>query len=236
MNITKTENAIIAYLHKLRIATKIDLCSTFKVSHMTVVRALKKYGYYTSYNMNAAYYVLKNTPKFNEYGLWFYKTVYFSKYGTIGETLVALVEMSLAGFTVNELELKLRVKVGTLLSRLCRQKYLSGFYAGRQVVYLSVNPEHRSSQKGRRQQQIVEACSLIHAKKRGGLKLPAGFDALTVISILIQMIKAPKASVASISQTLQKRGIKITAEQVRNVIEFYSLKKKRNFRGCEVGE
>jgi hypothetical protein len=226
MNITKTENAIIEHLRKLRIATKKDLCSTFKVSHMTVIRALKKQDYYTSYNMNSAYYVLKNTPKFDKNGLWFCKAVYFSRYGTLGETLMALVEMSPAGFTVSELELKVRVKVGTLLSRLCRQKCLARFYAGRQVVYLSINPERRASQKGRRQQQIGEARSLIHPKKREGRKLPEGFDALSVIAILIQMIRAPNTSVASISQTLQKREIKITAEQVRNVIEFYSLKKK----------
>ena len=66
MDITKTENTIIEHLRKLRIATKADLCSTFKVSHMTVVRGLKKYEYYTSYNMNSAYYVLKDTPEFDE--------------------------------------------------------------------------------------------------------------------------------------------------------------------------
>lgn len=226
MNVTKTENIIIEHLRKLRIATKTDLCSTFQVSHMTVVRALKKYGYYTSYNMNSAYYVLKDTPEFDEYGLWFYKDVYFSRYGTLGETLVTLVEMSPSGLAVNELEPKLRVKVGNFLSCLCRQKCLARFYAGRQVVYLSINPQQRSSQEVRRQRQLEEARALIHAKRREGKKLPEGFDAITVISILIQMIKAPKSSIASISQTLQKRELKITAEQVRNVIEFYSLQKK----------
>lgn len=226
MAITKTENTIIEHLRKLRIATKTDLCSTFKVSHMTVVRALKKCGYYTSYNMNSAYYVLKDTPDFDKYGLWFYKDVYFSRYGTLRETLVALVEMSPSGLAVNELEPKLGVKVGNLLSRLCRQKYLDRFYAGHQVVYLSINPQPRSSQQVRRQSQIEEARSLIQAKRREEEKLPEGFDAITVISILIQKIKAPNSSVASISQTLQKRELKITAEQVRNVIEFYSLQKK----------
>jgi len=40
------------------------------------------------------------------------------------------------------------------------------------------------------------------------------------------MIKKPDAKAASLSQTLQRQGLSITAEQVRGVIEFYSLVKK----------
>jgi hypothetical protein len=193
---------------------------------MTVIRALKKYGYYTSYNMNSAYYVLKKTPTFNENGLWFFKSVYFSKYGTLAETLVALVEMSPLGLSVNELEMKLRVKVGNLLSRLCRGNRLTRFYAGRHVVYLSIEQKRSSTQKIRRLDQIKEARAIVCPKRSGGRELPKELDAMDVISILIQIIKSPKSSVASISQTLQHQDFDITAEQVRTVIEFYSLEKK----------
>ena len=59
---------------------------------MTVIRALKKYGYYTSYNRNAGYYVLHDVPEFNEWGLWTYRDIRFSKYGTLTQTIVALCE------------------------------------------------------------------------------------------------------------------------------------------------
>jgi len=186
--------------------------------------------------MNSAYYVLKKTPTFNENGLWFCKSVYFSKYGTLAETLVALVEMSPLGLTVNELEMRLRVKVGNLLSRLCRGNRLTQFYAGRHVVYLSIEQKQSSTQKIRRLDQIKEARVIICPKRSGGIELPKGLDAMAVISILIQIIKSPKSSVASISQTLQHQNFDITAEQVRTVIEFYSLKKKRYIRRSKVSE
>jgi hypothetical protein len=56
--------------------------------------------------------------------------------------------------------------------------------------------------------------------------LPERLDAITVIKVLVQMIEFPKASDASISQTLQSQGVSITAKEVRSIIEFYSLQKK----------
>jgi hypothetical protein len=51
-------------------------------------------------------------------------------------------------------------------------------------------------------------------------------DVLTVIRLLVEMIQEPGAKAASLSQRLQRQGESITAEQVRGVIEFYSLSKK----------
>jgi hypothetical protein len=62
----------------------------FQVSHMTVVRALKKFGYFASYNHNAFYYVLWDVPQFDDWGLWAYRDVRFSRYRTLPATIVAL--------------------------------------------------------------------------------------------------------------------------------------------------
>ena len=64
----------------------------FQVCHMTVFRALKKYGYHTSYNHNAGYYTLAGLPQFDDRGLWAYRDVRFSRWGTLPESLVALVQ------------------------------------------------------------------------------------------------------------------------------------------------
>jgi hypothetical protein len=56
--------------------------------------------------------------------------------------------------------------------------------------------------------------------------LPENLDAITIIKVLLQMIEFPQANNASISQTLQRQGVMITAKAVRSIIEFYSLEKK----------
>ena len=56
--------------------------------------------------------------------------------------------------------------------------------------------------------------------------LPEKANAMTVIKVLVNMIEFPKASDASISQALQHQGMSITAKEIRNIIDFYSLQKK----------
>ena len=85
----------------------------FQLSHMSVFRILKDYGYYTSYNYNAAYYTLHDVPQFDQAGLWAYRDIRFSRYGTLSETIVALVEKATAGMTVREVEDRLQTKAAT---------------------------------------------------------------------------------------------------------------------------
>ena len=56
--------------------------------------------------------------------------------------------------------------------------------------------------------------------------LPDNMDSPAVIEILVRMIEFPSASAASISRALQRKGVSVTAGNVRSVVEFYSLEKK----------
>ena len=68
-NLTVRETAVIEKLRKCKVARKSELCDHLKISHMTVVRALKKFGYYSSYNKNSSFYTLRDTPDFDSYEL-----------------------------------------------------------------------------------------------------------------------------------------------------------------------
>lgn len=53
--LTDREQRIVDWLRTRKMATMRHLQHQFQVCHMTVFRALKKYGYYSSYNHNAGY-------------------------------------------------------------------------------------------------------------------------------------------------------------------------------------
>lgn len=76
---TDREQKLINWLRKRKIATMRQLRHQFQVSHMTVFRALKKHGYHTSYNHNAAFYTPADIPQFDDWGLWAYRDVRFSR-------------------------------------------------------------------------------------------------------------------------------------------------------------
>ena len=227
MTDSRKENKVVVLLRELIVA-KIDvLCTKLLASRSTVLRALKTYGYFSSYNFNSSYFTVKDIPDFGKDGLWFHGDVGFSRYGTLTQTIKAVVEHSEAGYTVLELQKRLGTKVHNQLSRLCRSKMLTRFYAGRHCVYTSVEREVQTSQQANRKPQIREprAIGTRHYDFKKN-ELLQQLDVLTVIRLLVEMIQKPGAKPASLSQTLQRQGESITAAQVRGVIGFYSLSKK----------
>jgi hypothetical protein len=139
--LTDREQKVVGWLKKRTVATMRQLRNQFKISHMTVIRALNKSGYYTSYNHNASYYVLRDRPEFDEWGLWAHRNVRFSRYATLKQTIVVLVEKAPAGLTVEELEQRLDVKVANHVSRLVHDGILQReIVPGGHAVYLDLKP------------------------------------------------------------------------------------------------
>ena len=220
MTSSQGESKVVSLLRDLVVTTIDVLCEKLSKSRITVLRALKDYGYFSSYNFNSSYFTLKDIPHFDPYGLWFHGEVGFSRYGTLTQTIKAIIDHSEKGYTVVELQKLLGTKVHNQLSVLCRKRMLTRFYVGRNCVYTSVEPKLQASQEAKRKEQIIKPKAITT------VQVPQGLEALTVIRLLIEMIQEPDATVASLSQRLQRQGLHITAEQVREVIEFYSLVKK----------
>jgi hypothetical protein len=177
---------------------------------MTVFRALKKVGYYTSYNHNAAYYTLADVPEFDDWGLWAYRNVRFSRAGTLLETLVALVARAPAGLTVGELEERLQTPVANLLSRLVQHGQLQRqVLRGRHVVYLSSEAEPGRRQWEQRQQDL----RAVAVREAQGF--PAGCSALQVIEVLRQMLESGWGGL--------KRGRRRTHGRAKLTRDFQSL-------------
>ncbi len=97
---------------------------------------------------------------------------------------------------------------------------LTRFYVGRNCVYTSLEAKLQASQEAQRKGQFKKPEAITT------IQVPPGLEALTVIRLLVEMIQEPAATTVSLSQRLQRQGFSITAEQVRGVIEFYSLVKK----------
>jgi len=91
---------------------------------MTVFRKLRALSYRTSYSHRGSYYTLDEVACFNDNGLWFFRSVGFSAYGTLLKTVRALVEKSECGLTAAELKLIVKVAVKEPLLRLLEKKQL----------------------------------------------------------------------------------------------------------------
>jgi hypothetical protein len=217
--LTPAEAVVLDFCARRPVVTLAQLRSGLRLAPITIRRALKSLGYFSSFNHNARYYTLANKPRFAANGLWFYRSIGFSRHRTLTSTLVALVHDAPAGATPEELTHLLRTPVGNLLASLARQQQLARRRLGRQVVYLACERQRQEQQWTDRQKDSAPSAT--------GSALPADVEATTVLALLAELIRSPQASIDQLARTLRRRGVPVDPPCVQAILVFYQLEKKR---------
>jgi hypothetical protein len=113
---------------------------------MTVFRQLRELPYFSSYSHRGRFYTLEGLAKFDERGLWLYKGVQFSRFGSLIDTVEQFVTRSARGYLTSELGAELQIEVKqplyklVTLQRLSREE-ISGLY-----VYCAADFSKRTEQ------------------------------------------------------------------------------------------
>jgi len=199
-----------------KVITMETLVEQMKCSERTIQRRLKKWGTYTSYNRNCRYYTLSDIPKFNQYGLWRFRDILFSKHGNLKETFIYIVNHSKAGMSAFEMSEIMGLPSYSFLSHfkndpnIQREKH-KGLY-----IYFSKDLNEFERQKHEREK-------LFQAKVE--LELPSDGDAIV---ILVELIKHQNDDVDQLTRRVRRRGVKISTEKVRNLLSYHGILKKKS--------
>ena len=103
---------LMGFLRREKIATISQLKDALGTrADATVFRKLKELSYRTSYSHRGGYYTLDEIARFSEFGLWSFREVWFSRYGTLLATVQGCVNESVAGYFADELQEVLHVEV-----------------------------------------------------------------------------------------------------------------------------
>lgn len=150
-------------LHKAKVATMEELVAAAgNPTVRTVFRKLEEIEYLRSYSHRGKYYTLQALAQFDADGLWEFRSVRFSRLGSLIDTAEAFVERSSAGFTPGELEASLHVESSHALLQCLRENRLSREAQGRGFLYLSADPKKaRRQRNARRRTEAQEAAGLI---------------------------------------------------------------------------
>jgi hypothetical protein len=168
----------------------------------------------TSFTHAGQYYTLNDVPKFDELGLWFFKDVGFSRYGTLKQTVAMLVNEACMGYSHSELLRVLRVRVHNTLLHLVDSKSIGRTQFGRVHLYVSSTPDRAAQQIERRREienTITEA-----------QRIPSNQE---VVEVLIETLRAapelPKPDI--VARRLAKRGIRIELRHIKKIFEDHGL-------------
>ena len=153
--------SLIRLLRQRKVATMDDLKEALGTSaDATVFRKLSELDYRTSYSHRGRYYTLDEVARFDELGLWSFRQVWFSRFGTLVSTVEALVLASEAGYDAAEVEDLLHVEAKQALLRLVRDGRLSREDVAGRYVYFSPEAPERRAQLGARSVYDAEASRL----------------------------------------------------------------------------
>jgi len=191
-----------------------DLVEILKCSIPTVRRRLQVWKTYTSFNHNGRYYTLPIVPQFNEFGIWKYKNILFSKHGNLKKTLVNCIEQSISGLSVNEISEVLSMPAFNFLGHfqydpnIQRHKY-KGVY-----IYFSKKAKIFKKQKNERDK-------ILHSSFK--MYLPSDAEA---VNILVEFIKHFGETTEQLAHRLRRKGHKIPITVIRNLLTYHGLEKK----------
>jgi hypothetical protein len=213
---------IITPFFEKKVLTKAELLDISGCSNMTLFRRLSEHGYFTSYNLNSRYYTIPEVARFDNNGLWHYRQVRFSKYGTLKATIQYFVDHSEMGYSVNELNRLLGVRVSSLLLPLSNKgvitrEYFNGWY------YFSTEPVQREQQIKRRRMMFAPC-------QTAKVILPQELDDKSKIEALVGLVKHPEFEPRDVRAYLKARGIIVTLNAVRELFDRYDLSKKKGGR------
>ena len=153
---------------------------------MTALRKLRALDYLSSYSHTGRYYTLKQVARWDARGLWVHKGIWFSRHGSLLETLAWLIEQSSDGRFASELEDMVRVRVQEALRTLYRRERVLRHQIGGQYLYVSM--ENGTRQLERRQAKAEKAslgepdephlAAFIDTLNEKQRRLYAGFESL----------------------------------------------------------
>jgi hypothetical protein len=171
---------------------------------------LTQWQAHTSYNKSGQYYALPDVPRFDENGLWWFKGAYFSKYGTLKNTVVHLVGASSAGLTGEQ--------IGELVG-LNHRSFLHHFRGTKglrrekhQGVYV-----YFSDEKARYESQ---ACARLEAIEKG-----AGISDADAVVILVALIRHHGIEPETLALLPEVRAKGISAAAIADFLARHGLKK-----------
>ena len=163
-----------------KIATIGELKSALGTqSDATVFRKLSELDYRTSYSHRGRYYTLDEIARFDALGLWSFRSVWFSEFGTLLATAEELVAASEGGYQAGELEAVLHVDPKAALVGLVRARRLARHSVAGRYVYLSTDGPTRRAQLAAR--QVYDAAPSALGLGAGVRVLPAELKAAIVL-------------------------------------------------------
>jgi len=200
------------FLQINKIVTLAQMAVHLQCSTRTVQRRFAQWQFVNSYNQNGKYYTPPDIPTFDANGLWRFQDAFFSRFGNLPATFVALLKNSQAGLTAAEAGEILALRPSSFLWSLRDHPGLRREKHQGRYVYFSSDRACCHHQRERR------------SRMKKAARLPTDSEA---VAILVEKIKQPGLSHKALSRRLRKQKLHVEAEAIENLFIRHNLAVKK---------
>jgi len=197
--------------------TSDQLMELMKCSLRTLQRRLRQWCCHTSFNHNGRYYALPQVVQFDEYGIWEYQKVCFSRFGNLSKTVAGVIDEAEQGLTAGEVAQRLHVNVHGFLSQFAARSRFTREKFGGVFRYFSAHPT-RAGQQRKSCLASSPPPSSFHLSDAAAVKL------------LLAWIDDPDADAAALSCILEQQHLRTSPEAVARFLNQHHLGEKKKPR------
>ena len=204
-----------------KIQTFEQILKHVSCSEVTLRRDIRRIKGITSYTHQGRFITLKDIPKFDNNGIWFYRKVGFTKYKNSLELIVHLINNSTEGLNREQIQEILKIQIYQQIQTLLKRNELYRSKIGNKYIYL---PEKLAKNQKKRLQ-------LLNANN-----VEEYYDAMVRSCDLVALLKAVliekkiKINVKNLKRFTQKYSLKIPLKKVEQLLLKYSLTEKKSHR------
>ena len=195
---------------ELKVLTLEQASSEKGCSIRTVQRQFAKLPVIRSYNKNSRYYTLSEIADFNNHGIWSYRDILFSKFGTLKQTVKHLILVSDSGLSGNEIGEIVRLSPRSFMHHF---KKMEGIFREKHegvYVYFAADTKTFENQNS----------------NRIGATDVSKLDDTVVIKVLVEYIKQPEKSIQELAKILKDSSCRVSALQIEKLFVHHGLLKK----------
>ena len=189
---------------------------------ITTRRDLKEIKAISSYSHQRRFLTLPTIPTFNEYGIWQFNGIGFSRYKDSLELIVNVINSSEKGLTREDIEKILRIKIFQQIQVLLTRNKLNRAKVGNRYVYL---PEELVKSKKLR----VELLDAREAEEYhvGKIKIT------DLIAVLKALLAEHMIDMDNLEKVIRKYSLGLSIQKIEQIILKFDLSSKKNVNAFE---
>lgn len=183
---------------------------------ITTRRDLKEIKAISSYSHQRRFFTLPTIPTFNEYGIWQFNGIFFTRYKDSLELIVNVINSSEKGLTREDIERILGIKIFQQIQVLLTSNKLNRAKVGNRYVYL---PEKLVKNK-KRGVEILEVRE-VEEYHVGKIRIN------DLIAVLKALLAEHMIDMDNLEKVINKYSLGLTVRKIEQIILKFDLSSKK---------